>query len=189
MSTAAADIREATTMWGNRLVTELSAVAMVAAALPVGASDYTWDGTTGFFDDSSHWSPTGGPPGFEDTALFTSPNTYTVAWWSDATGSRVNTSFTVSNGHVTMHAADSGPAEIYNYGLNGWCSINNFGWLTVGAAGQPFWLSLGEGLDIDTGGTLVITEGTVSGTFMDLGSDPGSAGAAIVEGSASVWSS
>ena len=171
-------------MWGKRSTAVLGAIVLLGMGFPdrqTTAADYTWSGDTSYFDDSNAWTPAG-LPGALDNALFTFAGDYDV-WWSDSTGDRTNTSWTVQNGHVTMRKVTG---STHTYTATSDAYINSDGSLTLGAVGLPLNLAIGGNFYIDTGAFEII-EGTASDTYGYIGNNAGNSGTATVDGAGSTW--
>jgi len=79
----------------------LAFVSMIVVTR-VGATDYTWSGVSGSFQEASNWSPTL-VPGVADNAKFTTAGTYSVSFAGDVTntGSTVGANVTLGlNGYA-----------------------------------------------------------------------------------------
>jgi hypothetical protein len=92
------------------VVCVLALGALSVSAAVAQACSKTWTGGSGDWEEASHWTPSGGPPGSSESACITAPGTYTVKL--HAGGGNV-TSLTVGGSSGVQTVEVDGTSYIY----------------------------------------------------------------------------
>ena len=137
------------------------ALGLVLSAAVAWATDYTWNGSSGTFQNAANWSPSTGYPGSADRALFTG-GTSTVSFADGVT----NASSTVgASGGADVTLALNG----YSWVLTGALSFTGTGTARVGGGS----MEIGSAVTVGSGQKLVLNSGSTWFKGSQLGTSSG----------------
>src|SRR6476619_7191277 len=138
----------------HRQCVRLMAFVSLLVATPASATSFDWSNASGgIFSTAANWTPVGGPPGSNDTARFSLPNTYTVTVNSTTTVSALSQ----TQGDVTLN-------------LNGnFYSASSTTNNSLGAAGLSSTMRFTSGFIILGGMNVGNVAGSTSNLYLDTG--------------------